>query len=58
MLNDEILTLKLERREVCDLLLATLTVVPWEEFAGSKWNVLHDYLKDVLDEHAREHGYL
>ena len=47
-LNERTVTLKLKRIELCDLLMAT-TIIKHESNA-TKWGVLHDKLKQILDE--------
>ena len=51
--NSRTVTLRLERRDVCDLLLA-LTLVAGESDA-TKWRKLHDRIKGVLDSFDRQH---
>lgn len=45
--NSRTVTLKLQRREVCDLLLA-LTLISHESDA-TKWAALHDKVKGILN---------
>lgn len=45
--NSRTVNLKLERREVCDLLIALTSCN--EESSASKWGKLHDKVKKILD---------
>lgn len=47
-LNQKTVTLKLKRIELCDLILAT-TIIKHESNA-TKWGLLHDKLKQILNE--------
>ena len=47
-LNQKIVTLKLKRIDVCDLLLATTAL--FNDVGAEKWNLLHDKLEQVLDD--------
>ena len=47
-LNEKIITIKLKRIELCDLILATTSLSHGEN--RTKWRILHDKLKEILDE--------
>ena len=44
--NEKTVTLKLRRIDVCDLLLATGLIA--NETDATKWDLLHDKLKQIL----------
>lgn len=46
--NEKIVTLKLKRIDVCDLLLAT-TIIK-QDSGAEKWKNLHDKLKVILED--------
>lgn len=46
--NEKTVTLKLKRIDVCNLLLATTALSDGEN--REHWKVLHDKLKQILDE--------
>ena len=46
--NHRTATVKISRRELCDLLLAT-TIIAERNPEGEKWSNLHDTLKAQLD---------
>lgn len=46
--NEKTVTLKLKRIEVCDLLMATGLIA--DESKATKWAVLHDKLKEILED--------
>ena len=46
--NEKTVTLKLKRRDVCNLLLATTALSEGEN--REHWRVLHDKLKEILDD--------
>ena len=47
-LNQKTVTLKLKRIDVCNLLLATTSLSEGEN--RERWRVLHDKLKEILDD--------
>jgi len=47
-------TLKVNRLEICDLLLACLAARELANDGGEKWNRLHDKLKEQLKELDRQ----
>ena len=47
-LNRRTVTLKLQRIDVCDLLIACTAAA--DSSGANKWNKLHDKLKTILDE--------
>lgn len=47
-LNQKIVTLKLKRIDVCDLLLATTALS--NDVGAEKWKLLHNKLEQVLDD--------
>ncbi len=48
MPNERIIAMKLKRIELCDLILATTSLS--HSTNATKWKVLHDKLKEILDE--------
>lgn len=52
--NQRTVTLKLERIEVCDLLLACTAIS--EETDAKKWSELHDKLRAILDDYDMKNG--
>lgn len=52
--NQKTVTVKLQRIEVCDLLLACTAVAAESE--AKKWNELHDKLAAILDEFDQKNG--
>ena len=46
--NEKTVTLKIKRIELCDLLLATTSLSHSTE--AKKWKILHDKLKQILDD--------
>jgi hypothetical protein len=48
MLNEKIISLKLKRIDVCNLMLATTSLSQGEN--REHWKELHDKLKQILDE--------
>ena len=53
-LNMKTVTLKLKRIEVCDLMLACAVIMD-SPGSGSKWEVLHNKLKGILDDFDKQH---
>ena len=51
--NEQTVTLKIKRIELCDLLLAT-TIVEQSSDAA-KWGKLHDKLREILDDFDEKH---
>lgn len=47
-LNEKTVTLKLERRDICNLLIATTLLK--HETKAEKWGLLHDKLKAILED--------
>lgn len=47
--NERIVTLKLTRHEVCNLLFSTAASA--HRSGAPHWRVLHDKIKQMLDEH-------
>ena len=59
-LNHKTITLKLKRIEVCDLLLACISVSSTLHNDGQsaeKWDALHDKLKQILADFDKTQGY-
>lgn len=54
-MNYKIMTLELNRIDVCDLLLACLSAAENANDKGSKWIRLHDKIKSQLESFDREH---
>lgn len=52
-LNARIVTAKLKRIELCDLMIACTIV--GESANAEKWSHLHDHLKQILDEFDKDH---
>lgn len=51
--NAKTVTLKLKRIDVCNLLIATTSL---EQTTNAKhWGLLHDKLKEILDEFDEKH---
>lgn len=57
MLNERIVTLKLTRIDVCDLLLACTALDTATDSDNHKWEQLHDKLNGILDEFDKKQGY-
>ena len=53
-LNEKTMTLKLKRRDVCDLLLAATIIANGSK--ATKWRKIHDTLKQALEEFDKKHG--
>jgi hypothetical protein len=51
--NYKTVTLKLNRIEVCDLILATTLLK--HESKAEKWGLLHDKLKAILEDFDEKH---
>lgn len=51
--NEKTVTLKLKRIDVCNLILATTSLK--HETKAEKWELLHDKLKEILDEFDEKH---
>lgn len=49
MLNQRIVTVKITRKELCDLMLACTCAKHNAGDSGEKWQKLHDTLKEQLD---------
>lgn len=58
-LNQRTITLKLKRREVCDLLMVCTVLsanLKGQDDAGTKWDMLHDKIKAVLEDFDAKHS--
>ena len=51
--NQEIVTLKLQRIDICNLIIAT-TIIKHESQA-QKWGTLHEKLKQILNDFDKKH---
>ncbi len=56
MINANEVTVKLNRIDICDLLLACLAAKDMTNDAGKKWDRLHDELKAQLKAYDAEVG--
>ena len=60
-LNQKTVTMKLKRRDVCDLLLACTAISQDAKENGcstpTKWDSLHDKLEAILDEFDKKQGF-
>lgn len=57
--NQKIVTAKLSRIEICDLLIATTSIAMHLEKQGhtaTKWKSLHDKLRNILTEFDKKNG--
>lgn len=50
MTNEKIVTVKIKRIELCDLLLACTALDDVIDENTTKWAKLHDKLKEILDD--------
>lgn len=57
MLNEKIVTLKITRIDLCDLMLACTAIDNATDNDNVKWAKLHDKLKGILDEFDQKQGY-
>ena len=49
-LNEKTVTVKMMRRDLCDLILACTAIDQATDENTTKWAKLHDQLKDILDD--------
>lgn len=52
-LNERTITLKLQRIDICNLLIATTAAA--QSSGAAKWRDLHDKLRGILDDWDNEH---
>ncbi len=57
MLNEKIVTLKLTRIDVCDLLLACTALDCGTDESNTKWAELHDRVAEILKAFDEKQGY-
>ena len=55
MTNEKIVTVKIKRIELCDLLLACTALDDVTDETTKKWAKLHDKLKEILDDYDSKH---